>query len=103
MTVGIIGSGEIDVNNIDDIMEGMLAESDVLLFNVACAGKNSLGAQYAEKRGLPITRVDTLDMLLKESNFILAVVGPGGDVNGVKNFMMRAKMAGKHGRMVVIE
>lgn len=103
MTVGIIGSGEIDVDNIDDIMEEILAESDVLLFNVTCAGKNSLGAQYAEKRGLPITRVDTLDMLLKESNFILAVVGPGGDMNGVKNFMMRAKMAGKHGRMAVIE
>ena len=103
MTVGIIGSGEIDVDNIDDIMEEILAESDVLLFNVACAGKNSLGVQYAEKRGLPITRVDTLDMLLKESNFILAVVGPSGDVNGVKNFMMRAKMASKHGRMAVIE
>lgn len=102
MVVGMIGSGEVNVNNIDDIMEEILAESAVLLFNVACAGKNSLGAQYAEMRGIPTTRVSSLDMLLKVSDYILAVVGPGGDVNGVKNFMMRAKMAGKHGKMVVI-
>lgn len=102
MTVGMIGSGEVDVNDIDKHMEEILAGSAVLLFNVACAGKNSLGGQYAEKRGVPTTRVNSLDMLLKVSDFILAVVGPGGDTQGVKNFMMRAKMADKHGRLVVM-
>lgn len=103
MVVGIIGNGNVDLDEIDVTMDDIIAESGRYLFTVATGDINSLGVQYAKKRGVPFNMVRNLNEFLKVSDYILAIVGPGGDIHGIKNFMMRAKMEGKHGKMVVIE
>lgn len=102
MYVGIIGSGNVDLNVVDSFMMKTIEESGRYLFTVVAADKNSLGGQFAEKRGLPVYHCGSLAEWEKKGDWFLGVVGPDGDEGAIKREMMRLSMAGKHGELIIV-
>lgn len=102
MYVGMLGSGEIDLEKVDEFMMNMIEESGRYLFTVVSADKNSLGGQFAEKRGLPVYYCSSLAEWEKKGDWFLGVIGPGGDDGAIKREMMKLSIAGKHGQMIYV-
>lgn len=92
--VAIVGFQSIDkaISAINDMMN----DEGIWLFTIVGSG-DGVAKEAAEKLGCPFQYCKSLKELEYQCNYIIADVSAGQDI---KNFVMRMKANGKHGRVI---
>lgn len=92
--VAIVGFN--NVNKAISAIDDMMKEQGIWLFTIV-GGNDGIGKEVAARIGAPYQYVKSLKELMYYSNYIIADVSAGQEV---KNFIMQAKSAGKHGKVI---
>lgn len=109
MTVLILGFD--NLQEINDIMEKLISESQCFLFSIAAGGlrsaytENLVAVTWAKNNGAPLNRIieDTPEALIKkmikECDYLVMKINDSSP-QWHKNLMMAFKKEGKHGTVV---
>lgn len=90
-----------DLQELDDVMEKLIAESQCFLFSVVCGGTNSCAYGWAQMRGAPVifSQARSPQDLIKEADYlVMKLISTSPQWH--KNLMMKWKMEGKHGTVI---
>lgn len=99
MRVLILGFSSLQ--EIDSVMEKLIAETGCFLFSVVCGSRYCTTYDWAISRGAPVIfcqHGQPLD-LVREADYIVAKINDETP-QWVKNLVMRFKAEGKHGTVV---
>lgn len=90
-----------NIQEIDNVMEKLIAESGCFLFTVVCGGRGNAAWDYAQMRGAPVyfSQADNPQWLLKEADYLVMKLNDSSP-QWYKNFIMAWKKEGKHGTVV---
>lgn len=86
---------------IDEVMEKLIAESGCYLFSVVCGGADNAAYDWAIDAGAPIEQVvvDKPQQLLNKADYLILKVCTSTP-SWMKNLLMAWKANGKHGTVV---
>lgn len=114
MKIAVLG-GELTEENyqkLDKTLNQLIEEKGIYLFYMICGGRlrndfpsPTLGSVWADRNGAPVIRLFDLapahliNKVLKEADYIIFFLSPENQL--IKNAMMKYKMMGKHGSVIV--
>lgn len=88
---------------ISEVIEKLIAESECYLFSVVCGGKDNVAYDWAVDVGAPVefVQVDDPRKLLYKADYLIIKLREGSETpTWFKNLMMAWKKEGKHGTVV---